>query len=79
MSNNAHILAGEGQEDISVTFKRIGVSYAWFYKWKYYAVGHVFQDRFKSEKVEYDAYLMTVIRYIHRNLIKAGIYKSPNE
>lgn len=79
MSNHVHLLAGEGQEDISITIKRIGVSYAWFYNWKYNTVGHVFQDRFKSEKVEDDAYLMTVVRYIHRNPIKAGIAKDPTE
>ena len=35
--------------------------------------GHVFQDRFKSENVEDDDYLLTVIRYIHQNPVKAGI------
>jgi REP element-mobilizing transposase RayT len=33
----------------------------------------LFQDRYKSEKVEDDKYLLTVLRYIHQNPIKAGI------
>ena len=36
----------------------------------------MFQDRFKSEPVEDDAYFLTVIRYIHQNPIKAGICKN---
>ena len=35
-------------------------------------VGHLFQDRFKSEPVENDAYFLTVLRYIHQNPVKAG-------
>jgi len=55
--------------------KRIGVSYAWYYNWKYNTVGHLFQDRFRSERVDRDAYLVTVIRYIHQNPAKAGLVK----
>ncbi len=43
-----------GKEDLAVTMKRIGVSFAWFYNWKYKTTGHLFQDRYKSEKVEDD-------------------------
>ncbi|MEA1884602.1 MAG: hypothetical protein U9N62_08805 [Thermotogota bacterium] len=35
----------------------------------------MFQDRYKSEAVETDDYFKTVIRYIHRNPLKAGIVK----
>ena len=77
MGNHIHLLLGEGYEEISVTMKRIGVSYAWYYNWKYNTVGHLFQDRFKSERVDRDKYLITVIRYIHQNPAKAGLVKKP--
>ena len=35
--------------------------------------GHLFQERFKSEPVSDDAYLLTVVRYIHENPQKAGL------
>ena len=73
MGNHVHLLFEEGKEEISITMKRIGVSYAWFYNWKYKITGHLFQDRYKSEKVEKDEYLMSVIRYIHQNPVKAGL------
>jgi REP element-mobilizing transposase RayT len=75
MGNHVHILIEQGKEEISVTMKRIGVSYARYYNWKYNSTGHLFQDRYKSEKVEDDGYLLTVIRYIHQNPVKAGMVK----
>ena len=52
MSNHLHLLMKEGDENISNTMKRIGVSYAGYYNWKYRTTGHLFQDRFRSENVE---------------------------
>ncbi|WP_416147453.1 transposase [Salipaludibacillus sp. HK11] len=79
MGNHVHLLLSEGREDLSVTMKRIGVSYVWFYNQKYSSVGHLFQDRFRSESVETDGYLMRVSRYIHQNPVKAGLVKSADE
>ncbi|WP_247747097.1 transposase [Alkalihalobacillus sp. BA299] len=79
MGNHVHLLVKEGEEDISNTMKRIGISYAYYYNWKYFTTGHLFQDRFKSENVETDRYLLTVIRYIHQNPVKAGIIDRPDE
>ena len=53
--------------------KRIGASYVHWYNWQYNRKGHLFQDRYKSEAVEDDKYLLTVLRYIHQNPIKAGL------
>ena len=65
----------EGKEEVGQIIKRIGVRYVYWYNWKYYRRGHLFQDRFKSEPVEDEKYLFTVLRYIHQNPIKAGIAK----
>ena len=37
----------------------------------------VFQDRFKSQAIETDQYLLQVIRYVHNNPIKARITEKP--
>ncbi|MHB1454887.1 MAG: transposase [Saccharofermentanales bacterium] len=73
MSNHVHILLKEGKEDIGVTLKRIGTSYASWYNWKYDRTGHLFQDRYRSEAVETDQYFLAAMRYIHQNPTKAGI------
>ena len=79
MSNHIHILIKVEKEDIDLIMKRIAGSYVYWYNWKYYRKGHLFQDRFKSEPVENDEYFLTVLRYIHQNPIKAGIVEKIDE
>ncbi len=73
MTNHIHLLMKEGAEDLGTVFKRVGATYVYWYNWKYSRRGHLFQDRYKSEAVETNAYFLTVLRYIHQNPIKAGI------
>ena len=73
MSNHIHLIIKEENESIEQIIKRVAGSYAYWYNWKYYRKGHLFQDRFKSEPIEDEKYLMTVIRYVHQNPLKAGM------
>jgi REP element-mobilizing transposase RayT len=73
MSNHVHLLLRERTESISVSLKRLTVSYAAYYNKRYQRVGHLFQDRFKSEPVNDIEYFVTLLRYIHQNPVKAGI------
>lgn len=79
MGNHVHLLMKEGSESISLVMKRLGISYAKYYNWKYRTTGHLFQDRFKSENIENSNYLLTATRYIHQNPVKAGIVRHPAE
>jgi len=79
MNNHVHLLLSEGKEELGTTMKRIGVSYALYYNWKYQTSGHLFQNRFHSENVESDDYFLTVVRYIHQNPIKAGMVEKVEE
>ena len=73
MGNHVHLLLQDVDRCLDVTMKKIAGSYAFYFNWKYERVGHLFQDRFKSEPVDDDAYFLTVLRYIHQNPYKAGI------
>ncbi|MDD2491542.1 MAG: transposase [Lutispora sp.] len=77
MTNHIHLLIKETGDPIDRTMKRIGVSYSQHFNKRYERVGHVFQDRFRSETVENERYLLGCIRYIHNNPVKAGIIKQP--
>jgi len=79
MGNHIHLLLKERQEPLEQVFKRIGGRFVYWYNIKYQRVGHLFQDRFKSEPVDNDAYLLTVIRYIHQNPVQAGICERPED
>ena len=68
-----HLLIEETEEPIGQSIKRICGSYVYWYNRKHDRVGHLFQDRFKSEIVEDDSYFLTVLRYIHQNPLKAGL------
>lgn len=73
MDNHVHLLIKEGNDQIERVMKRIGVSYVYYFNKKYRRTGHLFQDRFKSEPIIDDKYLMAVVRYIHNNPLKARI------
>lgn len=73
MGNHVHLLIQETNIPIDQIMKRITTKFVYWYNLKYQRAGHLFQDRFKSEPVETDEYLFTVIRYIHQNPVKAGL------
>jgi putative transposase len=75
MSNHVHLLVQEKEDTISRIMSRIGTSYAKCFNQKYNRTGHLFQGRYGSECIEDDQYLLTVIRYIHNNPVKAGLVK----
>lgn len=79
MSNHIHLLLKEEKEPLEITMKRLGSKYAVWFNTKYQRVGHLFQDRFKSETVEDPPYFLTVVRYIHFNPVKAGLVKQPGD
>jgi REP element-mobilizing transposase RayT len=79
MGNHVHLLLHEKKYEIATIMKRVGVSYARWYNWKYDRVGHVFQDRYKSEVMEDEGYLINLLRYIHNNPVKAQIVKDPKD
>lgn len=47
--------------------------YAQWHHKQYETVGHVWQGRFKAFPVEDDRYLLTVVRYVERNPLRAGL------
>lgn len=76
MENHVHLLLRDAENSISLMMKKLGVSYSYYFNKKYDRAGHLFQDRYLSESVEDDAYLLTVFRYILRNPQKAGICRA---
>jgi REP element-mobilizing transposase RayT len=73
MGNHVHLLIKPTSEPLEQIFKRVGTRYVYWYNEKYGRTGHLFQDRFKSEPVDDEQYFLTVLRYIHRNPIRAKI------
>lgn len=73
MNNHVHIIL-QGEIDIlSMAIKKINIRFAMKYNKDNERVGHVFQDRYKSEIINDDNYLLQAIRYVHNNPVSAGL------
>ncbi len=79
MGNHVHLLIRVQNESLDVVMKRIGGAFAYWYNGKYERTGHLFQDRFKSEVIDSERYLIAALRYILRNPVKAGMCKRPED
>lgn len=76
MTNHIHLLLKEVNEDLGISFRRLGAGFVGWYNRKYERVGHLFQSRYRSEVVEVDSYLLMVMRYVHQNPVKAGLARN---
>ena len=56
MGNHVHLLVKESSELLAQIMKRISSSYVYYYNHKYGRIGHLFQERFKSQPVGYWGY-----------------------
>lgn len=79
MDNHVHLLINDNENDISQIMKSINISYAYYFNNTYDREGHLFQDRFVSEVVADDRYLLAASAYIHNNPVRAGIVKKPED
>lgn len=77
MYNHAHLLLHtDNAKKLSSFMKKINEDYARYYNHIENRVGHVFRDRFLSEPIINQKYLLNCISYIHNNPVKANIVKN---
>lgn len=79
MSNHVHLLLRICDVPLANVFRRLNTAYACWFNQKYDRTGFVQDSRYHSEPVESFDYLLTVIHYIHRNPMKAGLEAFPGE
>lgn len=77
MSTHFHILIHVDLKILSHFMAIVLAEFAEYYNYKHNRNGHVFQDRFRSECVETEAYFWNCLRYIHMNPVHAKIAKNP--
>jgi putative transposase len=74
MPNHIHFLIQAREAAALPKFMQVALQvYANFFKKKYDSVGFLFQNRYKSEFIGDDAYLLECARYIERNPVRAGL------
>jgi REP element-mobilizing transposase RayT len=79
LSNHFHILCKTKKRPLSVSMRKLLTGYAVKFNRRHRRHGHLFQNRYKSIVCQEDAYLVELVRYIHLNLLRAGIVKNLRE
>jgi putative transposase len=70
-----HLLIQTPEANISRSMRHLNGVYTQRYNSKHSRDGQLFRGRYKSILVSEDSYLLQVVRYIHRNPLKAGRVK----
>lgn len=78
MPNHVHLLVETGTQPLSTLMQRLQQSYTQYFNCIHRKVGHLFQGRYKAIICEKDSYLLTLIRYIHLNPVRAKLVKQPD-
>lgn len=73
MDNHVHLALQTGKISLSRIMRSINTSYAGYFNARHRRTGYLFQGRYKSFIVDRDEYLLSLIRYIHENPVKAGL------
>ena len=79
MNNHIHLLVETQETPLSKILQGINQSYTTYFNRKYKTVGHLFQGRYKAILCDRDEYLLSLVKYIHLNPVRAKIVKFPDK
>lgn len=77
MTNHLHALVQIAEAPLGKLMQRIAVRYSRYRHRCLRTSGHLFERRYKAKLVDVDAYFLTLLRYVHRNPVKAHIVSDP--
>ena len=82
MPNHWHfVVRPETSDQVSEFFRRLTVMHTmrWHAHYKTGGTGHLYQGRFKSFPIQSDDHLLTVMRYVERNPVRANLIEHAEE
>ena len=80
MPNHFHLVVEpETQVSLSNFMQWLMTSHVRRYHQHYESSGHIWQGRFKSFPIQRDEHLITVLRYVRQNPVRAGLVATPQE
>ena len=77
MPNHVHLLVRTGAAPLAKFMQGLQQSYTQWFNRVHEKVGHVFQGRYRAIVCDSDEYLVTLVRYIHLNPVRAGFVPRP--
>jgi REP element-mobilizing transposase RayT len=78
MRNHFHLLIETREPNLAAGMQWLEGCYAQAFNRRHRYVGHVFQERYGAKRIRYDAQFWTVVRYIARNPVEAGLCNQPD-
>ena len=80
MTNHVHILATPNQPYvISYMMQDLGRKFVRYMNTRYKRTGTLWEGRYKSSLIDSDVYMLTCMRYIEMNPVRANMVKHPGE
>jgi REP element-mobilizing transposase RayT len=76
LPNHFHLLCKTQKRPLSSSMRKLLTGYVVRFNRRHKRHGHLFQNRYKSIVCQEDAYLLELVRYIHLNLLRAGVVKT---
>jgi REP element-mobilizing transposase RayT len=73
MPNHVHLVVRTARAPLNQFMQGVQQSYTQWYNRRHGQVGHVFQGRYKALLCATDEYLVTLVRYVHLNPVRAGL------
>jgi putative transposase len=80
MTNHIHLLATPGEDNsISKVFQSVGRKYVQYFNYTYGRSGTLWEGRYRATVVDSEQYLLTLMRYIELNPVRAGMVAHPRD
>jgi len=79
MSNHAHLAVRVGREPLAHIMQSVCSRYARKFNRRHGRTGHLFQGRYWAQLVQEEPYFKVLVRYIHRNPMRAGLIERIDE
>ncbi len=80
MTNHVHLLINPQEaQSIGKAMQLLGRYYVQYYNYNYQRTGTLWEGRHKATLIDSEAYLLTCMRYIELNPVRAGMVTHPSE
>ena len=77
MGSHVHLLIETGRVPLSKILQGINQRFTMYFNRRYGTVGHLFQGRYKAILCDRDAYLLSLVKYLHYNPVRGGVVRGP--
>ncbi|MES2770757.1 MAG: transposase [Pseudomonadota bacterium] len=79
MTNHVHLLiTPHTEQSLSNTMQMLGRYYVRYYNDRYQRTGTLWEGRYKASLIDSEAYLLTCMRYLELNPVRAGMVEHPS-